>query len=282
MTHTTGGAVQLDQGRIAYEIAGDGEVLVLAHAGCVDRRMWDDQWHDLAQRYRVIRYDMRGYGESDPLFAPMIRHDELHQLLEHLGVVRAILIGCSLGGEAVLDVALEHPECVAALVLVSTVPSGFALQGEPPRDLLELFAALGQGEYERASELQCRIWVDGPFREAGQVNPHVRARVAAIGQRAVANRTLLQADPTSANRFNPPATQRLGEVSAPTLIIAGALDHPELLRAADVLASNIPQARKAILPNCAHLPNMEWPAEFNRVVLEFLEQRVSLSSNAER
>ena len=269
---TTSGMVQFDTGRIAYEVAGTGEPLVLVHAGFVDRRMWDSQWSDFARHYRVIRYDMRGYGTSDPLQAPTARRDELGQLLTHLGVARAILLGCSLGGELVLDFALERPEQVAALVLESAVPSGFVLQGAPPPDLLEMFAALDRGDLEHAAELQGRIWIDGPFRAPSQVDPGIREYALRMARIAIANRTMLQIDSAPAKPLDPPAAQRLAMVQAPTLVIAGALDHPEILRAADVLVHGIPQARKAVLADCAHLPNMERPDEFNHEVLAFLEQ----------
>jgi pimeloyl-ACP methyl ester carboxylesterase len=269
---TTSGTVQFDAGRIAYEIAGNGEPLVLVHAGFVDRRMWDGQWRDFGRHYRVIRYDMRGYGASDPVQAPIARRDELGQLLAHLGVARAILLGCSLGGELVLDFALERPEQVAALVLESAVPSGFELQGAPPPDLLEMLAALDQGELEHAAELQGRLWIDGPFRVPGQVDSRIREYALEMARIAIANRTMLQVDAAPAKPLDPPAAQRLPMVQAPTLVIAGALDHPEVLRAADVLVHGIPQARKAVLADCAHLPNMERPDEFSQEVLAFLKQ----------
>lgn len=267
MSNTTGGYAQLDVGTIYYEVAGDGAPLVLGHAGFVDSRMWDDQWRSLAARFRVVRYDMRGYGRSGPLDGPINRRAELMQLLAHLGIARATLVGCSLSGEAMLDVAIERPGLVAALVVVSAVPSGFALQGAPPRYLMEMFAAIGQGDHELASELMNRIWVDGPFREPGEVDPQVRAHAAVMNRAALANGALLQ---PPGSPLDPPAAQRLDAVQAPTLIIAGALDHPEILRAADVMAHTIPQVQQRILPGCAHLPNMERPAEFDRLLLEFL------------
>ena len=67
------------------------------------------------------------------------------------------------------------------------------------------------------------------------------------------------------------AVQRLNEIHIPTLLVAGGLDHPEILRAADLMASHIPDAKKAVIPDAAHLPNMEKAAEFNQIVLNFLQ-----------
>ena len=133
--------LELVGGKLYYEVAGEGQALVMSHAGFVDSGMWDDQWQELARHFRVIRYDMRGYGQSSRVNGPISRREDLLCLLEHLNVERTYLMGCSMGGEITLDFALEHPEMVAALILVSAVPSGFELQGEPPPYLLEMMAA---------------------------------------------------------------------------------------------------------------------------------------------
>jgi pimeloyl-ACP methyl ester carboxylesterase len=98
----------------------------------------------------------------------------------------------------------------------------------------------------------------------------MRQAAAAMNRIAVANHTALTADLQPLDRPALPAVHRLAEVQAPTLIIAGALDHPELLRAADWMETGIANAQKVILPESAHLPNMERPAEFNQAVLKFL------------
>ncbi|MGQ0600743.1 MAG: alpha/beta fold hydrolase [Anaerolineales bacterium] len=270
MIQTTNGYLNLGDGKLYYETAGDGSPLVLAHAGFVDSRMWDDQWQALAQHYRVIRFDLQGFGKSDPLTAPVSRRDELYQLLRQLGVARAAFIGCSLSGETVLDFALEHPAMVSALIIVSAVPGGFELQGEPPPHLMEMFGALQSGDLTLASELQNRIWIDGSFRQPEQVDPVIRQRAAEMNKIALAKGTwdMMQAPPP--NPLDPPAVTRLPDIHAPTLVIAGGLDHPEILRAAELMAASMPNASKAIIPDCAHLPNMEKPEEFNRLVLDFL------------
>jgi pimeloyl-ACP methyl ester carboxylesterase len=263
----------IDGSKLYYEVAGKGETLVLSHAGFVDSGMWDAQWDEFAKHYRVIRYDMRGFGKSDPIAAPVSRRDDLYRLLKHLEVERAVLMGSSMSGEIVLDFTLEHPEKVSALFVVSATPSGFELQGEPPPNLLEMMGAAQQGDVERASELQIRIWIDGMYRQPEQVSADVRRRAAEMNKIAVKNGTWAQ-DMQPLNPLNPPAVGRLGEIHAPTLIVAGDLDHPELLRAADFMQASIACAKKQIISGTAHMPNMEKPVEFNRLVLEFLRETV--------
>jgi pimeloyl-ACP methyl ester carboxylesterase len=278
MVKTTKGFIKLDDGKtMHYEVAGDGDVLVLGHAGFVDSRMWDAQWDIFAEKYRVIRFDMLGFGQSNPVTTPRTRRHDLAQLLDHLHVERAMLLGCSLGGEIVLDFALEQPERVLALIIVSSAPGGFQFQGTPPPLLLEMIAALQAGEEERASELQVRLWFDGSYRQPGQVDPQLRQRVGEMNLIPVQLKTWLASDSQSLNPLNPPAIQRLDTIQVPTLIMAGALDDAEILRAANVMEDKIKGAQKHILAHSAHLPNMEEAEEFTQVVLEFLAQNAPLS-----
>lgn len=264
--------VEIDGKRLAYEVAGEGEVLVLAHAGFLDRHMWDDQWHDFSQKYRVIRYDMRGYGDSDALNGPTSRRAELYALLTHLGVESAYLVGCSMGGETMLDFTLEHPSMVKALVTVNSAPSGFEWQGEPPDDVLALIDATQKGDLARVAELQLHIWIDGPHRQPDEVTPDVRQRALAMTQTPVQRMTWATVDMQPANPLVPPAMAQLHKVHVPTLVVVGALDDGEILRAGDILATEIAGAQKAVIANAAHIPSMEQPAEFNQLVLEFLDK----------
>lgn len=265
------GYTNINGGKLYYEIGGAGDTLVLDHAGFVDSGMWDDQWSAFTKHFRVIRYDMRGFGKSDPVNGPVCRRDDLYQLLKHLDVKQAHLLGCSMGGTTVIDFTLEHPEMVKTLIAVSAAPSGFEMQGEPPPHLMEMMEAAQKGDIARTSELQLRIWVDGMYRQPEQIDPHVRERAAAMNIIPVRNGTWA-ADAQPLNPLNPPAVGRLADIHVATLVIVGALDHPEILRAADVMQQGINGAKKVIIPDAAHVPNMEQPTLFNAAVLDFLKR----------
>ena len=181
MTETMTGFIEQADGRLYYEEAGEGETLVLGHAGFVDGGMWDAQWDAFAQQYRVIRYDMRGFGKSDPAPGPRNRRDDLAQLLRAVRVEHAALLGCSMGGTIMLDFALEHQAMISALVIVSASPSGYQPEGDPPPELMEMFPAAQQGDIARVSELQMRLWIDGPTRQPEHANPDVRRSDACRG-----------------------------------------------------------------------------------------------------
>jgi len=104
------GFTDINGGKLYYEVAGDGPALVLAHAGITDLRMWDDQFLVFAQNYRVIRCDFWGFGKSTIANDDFLLHEDLYQLLKFLGVEQTHLIGCSLGGRVIIDLALEYPE----------------------------------------------------------------------------------------------------------------------------------------------------------------------------
>ena len=115
---TTKSYFDLGDGQLYYETAGRGMPLVLTHAAFLDSRMFDAVWEPLAKHFRVIRYDMRGFGKSSPATGPLCRRDDLDQLLKHLEVTEAHLVGCSNGGQISLDLALEQPQRVKSLILV--------------------------------------------------------------------------------------------------------------------------------------------------------------------
>jgi pimeloyl-ACP methyl ester carboxylesterase len=261
------GFVDVEGARLWHEVVGDGPPLVLIHAGIADSRMWDDQIAPFATRHRVVRYDLRGYGRSPAVAGSFAHWRDLRGLLAELDLERVALVCCSMGGSVALDLALQHPKLVAALVLVGTPPGGFEIFDEETPQLLELDEAFEAGDVARAAELDMQIWVDGPQRAPNEVDPAVRERALAMDTIALASEMagLGEAEP-----LDPPAVERLGEIHAPTLVVVGDLDQPGILRAAALMAERIPGARTATIAGTAHLPNMEQPKAFSRVVLDFL------------
>ena len=270
MFKTDKGYLDLGDGQLYYETAGAGTPLVLTHAGFLDCRMFDEIWEPLARQFRVVRYDMRGFGQSSPVNGAVCRRADLERLLKHLGLTHVHLLGCSMGGQICLDLALEQPELSASLTLVDSTPSGFELRGAPPRYMFEMIAALQNGDIERAGELQLRIWLDGEAREPEQVDPELRKKALEMNRIAVTRNTFFAAGQQPLNPLDPPAVTRLEVVHCPTLIVVGSLDHPEVLRAAAEMEKRIPQARRVVLEGSGHVPGYEQPDQFASSLLEFL------------
>jgi pimeloyl-ACP methyl ester carboxylesterase len=260
------GYMEASGARLYYEEAGEGPALVLIHAGIADRRMWDEQFGPFAERFRVVRYDRRGFGRTRMVAGRYTNHGDLRELMRGLGLERAALVGCSQGAKAAVDFALAWPEMTTALVLVAPALSGFAVDFEPPPQQRELEQAAEAGDLARVNELELQIWVDGPSRVPGEVDPRVRALVGEMNRIALATPEDLGVEEAPAR----PAAGHLSEIELPALVVVGDLDTPKTLAAAEHLAQGIKGARRIFIEGTAHLPNMERPAEFNRHVLSFL------------
>lgn len=271
MTHQTQSKIASVAGaELAYDLVGEGPALVLAHAGVADRTMWDEQVSAFAAHYRVLRYDQRGYGESPQTPGPFSHHQDLRDLLTYLGITQAHLIGCSNGGMVVTDFALVHPEMVQSLVLVSSAVSGYEFSGEPPETILALMGALAASDLDDAAEVAAQIWLDGPTRLSEQVDGAVRARIKTMSRSAL--KTMLPGA-EQPEGLELPALGRLGEITAPTLVVLGDLDDPSILDIGETLTAGISGAEKVVIPGAAHMLTMEKPGAFNRVVLDFLERQ---------
>src|SRR5690606_9118842 len=175
------------------------------------------------------------------------------------------LVGCSLGSRTALDFALEYPEQVDRLVLTSPAISGFRFDGPRPPQAEALDAAEEAGDLARVNELDMQIWIDGPYRSPADVDPAFRALVAGMNAIALANEGIGEEAPPER-----PAALRTGEVNAPVLVICGGVDTPRTLAAADFLADKLPDVQRVVMSGLTHLPNMERPKEYNRLVADFL------------
>lgn len=266
----TSGMTEINGAQLYYEMSGEGQPLLLLHAGIADSRMWDEQVNVFAQSYRVIRLDLRGFGRSNVPAGTFSNHGDARALLDFLQVQEAIVLGISFGGLIALDFTLAYPTYVKTLILGA--PS---VSGEKPSDRIRQFwadeeAFMENDDLEGATELNLRLWVDGPHRTPEQVGPVVREQVREMQLNIF---KIPVPDDIDAEGLTPPAIERLGEIKVPTLVIVGDLDLEEKLTLADRLVSEIPHATKAIIPNAAHMMNMEQPAQFNQIVLDFLASR---------
>lgn len=264
---TTAGVANINGAQLYYESSGDGYPLFLLHAGVADSRMWDEQIGAFSQSYRVIRFDMRGFGQSSMPPGTFSNTEDVRGLFDYLQVGEAYLLGLSFGGLVALDFALAYPENVKALILGA--PS---VSGDEPSERIKQFwedeeAALENDDLEAATELNLRLWVDGPHRRPEQVSSPVRERVREM-QRHIFE--IPVPDDVEEISLTPPAVERLAEVKVPTLVIVGELDLEEMIVLADRLVAEMPNAQKEMVPNAAHMVNMEKPDEFNRIVLKFL------------
>lgn len=252
--------------RIHYRREGSGIPVIMLHAGVADSRMWQPQVEEFAKTFDVVRPDMRGFGDSELPPAPWTPRADLLALVDELRLKPAHLVGCSMGGSLAIDFAIDHPERVSKLVVVGAGVSG---QKQDPRHeglYTEVTAADERNDMKAVNEAEMYLWLDGPYRPRGYVRQPLRDLFLDMNGRN------LDADWSAApmQSLEPPAIDRLSEITAPTLVIVGDADLEPIRETADLLASSIRGARKAVIHDAAHLPNLEHPAEFNRIVLDFL------------
>ncbi len=253
------------------EVAGEGPEIVLLHEGICDSRMWDPQWETFTRSHRVLRLDFRGYGRSPLEPGRFASARDVIELLDRHGFDRAAVVGVSLGGRVALEVALAAPERVAALVLVGSGLPGHDWSEEMKATWEEEEAALRSGNVDEAVDISLRTWVAGPGRKLADVDADVRARVAEMQRRAYELQLPFE-DEAQEELLVEDVAQRLGEIKAPALVLVGEEDVPDIHAIADRLAREIPGARRATIADAAHVPSMERPREFEKLVLGFVEE----------
>lgn len=266
------GFAEVNGTRLYYEVMGEGHPLVLIHGGYMDTKMWDDQFAVFAGRYRVIRYDVRGHGKSGFPQASYADYQDLYALLTFLGIEKTYLLGLSLGGMIAVDFTLEHPEMVDALVLVGAPVSGF------PVDLIYPTEAMLQQEIERRApfskalqEKNIPAMVEALMEDATLVpSPEYASARQRVREHLSSYSFAYFLLPVTREELVPPAYERLADIHVPTLLIVGADDHFHLHRIAETLEEKIVGASRVLIPATHHMPNMEKPEEFNRIVLDFL------------
>jgi len=261
--------VEVEGCALAYDDVGAGAAVVLLHAGIADRRMWRHQAAELRGHRRVLAVDLPGYGESTVPTGAYANHDAVAGLLDELDIPQASLVGCSFGGKVAIDTALAHPDRVNALALFGAAVSGHPWSEEFKELHQSLFGDIADDDLEAVTAAEIDLWVVGPDREPGELDPQLLAFATEMDRQALAAEMALDAVPV--RELHPPAIGRLGEIRVPTLVAVGAADVPEIRHLADVLAAQVPDARRLPdVPDAAHLLPLACPDPVNAALLAFL------------
>lgn len=245
--------------------------VVLVHAGIADRRMWDREFADLADRHRVIRYDVRGFGRSPDGEEDWYDHDDLVAVLDATGVDRAVLVGASNGGRIVLDTSVCAPDRVLGVVLIGSGLPGVALADAVEADLEAESDALAAGDIARAKQINLRWWVEGVGRDRSAVDPAVRDMVGAwLDELLPRQAEQLRRGAGEPQLVEPLVRDRLAEIDVPALVMVGRHDAPGMGAIARHLAANLPRGDLIEIDGAAHLPNLERPDRFAALLEGFL------------
>jgi pimeloyl-ACP methyl ester carboxylesterase len=241
----------------------------MIHAGVADSRQWNNEFSHFARKYKVVRYDMRGYGKSEPAEGDFNHLVDLAAVLDALEIHEPVVImGSSIGGGLAMDFALEDPSRVCALITVGAGPSGLDLDVPESPKHARAEQAWKDGDLDLTAELETQIWFDGEGRTSGQVDPRMRRLAFEMDRQALSHeaKRLGKRQPNSSK----PAFNRLQELGVPVLIIVGAQDQPYAHASAAYMMNHIPSVRLVVVEDAAHLPNMDHPEEFRTAVEDFL------------
>lgn len=248
--------LKLKEGTVYYEQSGQGApTIVFLHGGLINSRLWDPQFSWFAQRARVIRYDMPGDGRSEAATEEFSGVEGLREILAWLEIEQTVLVGLSGGARVAIDFAIAHPEKTERLIAVAPGLSGYEDWTLPEPKLEKVREAIRGGDRDGAADAWLALWA-----------PVTKARLSAVGR---ANAESLFSS-VRLKDLDPPAIGRLGEISAPTLVVVGDRDLADIHRIADIIAADVSGAKRKVMHGADHFPNVHDPRAFNETVAAFL------------
>jgi 3-oxoadipate enol-lactonase len=261
------GFATVGNGKMYFEMTGTGKPLLLLHSGIADHRMWAGQCGEFSRHFQVVMPDFRGYGKSPAPNGPFRHYEDIHALIQHLGFTSVNIAGCSLGGKVAIEMAIAHPEMISRLVLIAPGMPGYEYQDKETlaKDAI-LEGLIASGKREEAADMLVDIWVVGLKRDREALDSTARALVREMILDNYASVTDKYPEtPLAFDRMS-----RLLEIRAPTLVMIGDSDLPDMQAISQLVADRIPGAQRLLIPGAAHLPNLENPILFNQSVIDFL------------
>lgn len=258
-----GGIAQVNGAGLNYEIQGEGEVVVLIHSGFTDLRLWDEQFDFFSKYFKVIRYDIRGFGKSDTPKGSFSSFQDLRGLLSYLEIEKVNLIGVSMGGSIAIDFTLEYPELVDSIILSGSSLNGYEItpdEASEKRSITGISIAKRDEKFNEAIDFM----LNDPMWKQSKEEAHKHLK------KMFMDTSLEWALEDWVIPVMPYASERLGEMKKRALIIVGSEDSIPILEIADVLNQQIISSEKVMIMGTGHLPNLDKPNEFNKIVLKFL------------
>ena len=257
---TTTHEIPVQGSTLAADETGDGTPVVLLHAGVGDSRMWDPVIERLENRYRLIRYDVRGYGRSPAPTAPFSTLADLLAVLDYFGLDRAHLVGCSMGGQAAMNCAIAYPDRVRTLTLLAPGLSGYDWPDHPDDE--RLMQAVEDQDLDYITKFTLENWARGQGTDP-------RTDAIVVEQAKNSAKAWLTEE---FEEREPSAVERLGEISQPTVLLVGDRDFPVIEDIATLIVARIPGARRVDAPGVDHFVPLRVPDLVSELVAEQVER----------
>jgi len=259
----TKGFAKVNGGNIYYELAGEGEAILFLHGLFLDSRLWERQFNELSQSYKVIRLDLRGFGCTEITEEPFSNYDDIKALLDELEVEKVHVVGLSLGALMGVEFALVYPERVGSLTLCSLNLSR-EVSEEMQKARQEIWQALESGDIHKSTQLSEKAWL------LGSANSSVVTEENRELYRNMLEHNLNMPKINRKPIFLTNTAEKLEEITAPTLIMYGALDFADYEKAASIIQERIPNSKKLRFEQSAHIMNLSEPELFTKKLHEFI------------
>lgn len=260
------GYITVDGGKLFYEVAGKGENLVLLHDGMVHSRIWDEQFLEYANKYRVVRYDRRNYGKSSDPELQYSNIEDLYQLFIQLKIEKAVVFGMSSGGRLAIDFTLKYPAKVRGLVLVGAVVGGYGYS----QHFITRGGRYYPKNYSNPDDVQKYFATEDPY----EIYPENKVAKQKLLKMLESTKPSHDAREKGKLTLSRPAEKRavkfLSEIRIPALILVGEFDIPDVHAHAGVINAGIENSKRVIIPKSGHLIPIEQPNLFNEEVMNFL------------
>jgi len=256
--------VQINGISLAYGDRGTGLPLIFLHAFPLNRTMWAPQEEALSPRFRIITVDLRGHGESDaPLWHYTLEQaaDDVRALMDHLSIGQAVLVGLSMGGYVLFSFYRKYPDRAKGLVLADTKAQADTVDGKEARFQMAQIA-YRKGPAAIADIMIPKLLSPNTVTTNPDLVRTVRTMIEGNQISGIAGDLMAMAE-------RPDSTSFLQDVTCPTQLIVGERDLATPPPEAKLMADLIPGSRLTVIPDAAHLANMEQPEAFNHIVHAF-------------
>jgi len=255
---------QSHSGKVYYDDQGQGSPLVFIHGRTLDSRMWQPQVDFFKTSYRCLTYDLNGFGKSE---IPSAGYDPvltLKEFLNHLNLSKVTIISLSLGTHIAINFALEFPEYVEKLVLMScTIPGA-----EFSQDFLSDWNSVENAGKEGNFDLARQLWLScKAFSQLKTNNPANYLLFKEI----VSSYSCWDIHDAPVKFSRPDVIARLQEIICPTLILSGDQDYPDFINNGKLLKQILSNSKLVTISHASHMVNLEFPDTVNQLILDFLK-----------
>lgn len=264
------GFALVNGGRIFYEESGAGVPIVLIHGVSGDKRHWDYQFRYLALNFRVIRYDVRGFGNSSlpKSEVPYSDHADLVTLLDHLQVEQAHIVGWSMGSGIAFDFATAYPARTKSVISVGPWVNGyFSLL---VKDFYDRMAVVSDAATESGGEAATAAFMDMILGDT--IRQESARKFIELIALEYSWWTFMNDSPKES--LAPTAASALDRLSIPTYVITAEYDLEACHEMAELIITSVPGARQTIMSDTGHLMHIEKPREFNALLTDFLRSEM--------